>query len=83
MDYTALAAYFVALVVYAASPGPIMAVLVARSLGKDWKGKLSPVLYAAAIGLSFIQPWMAGSLYVFVALMWLVPDKRIERVVQE
>ena len=56
---------------------------LAQALGKDWKGKLSPVLYAAAIGLSFIQPWMAGSLYVFVALMWLVPDKRIERVVQE
>jgi uncharacterized membrane protein len=56
---------------------------LAQSLGKDWKGKLSPVLYATAIGLSFIQPWLAGCVYVFVALMWLVPDKRIERVVHE
>ena len=56
---------------------------LAQSLGKDWKGKLSPALYAAAIALSFVRPWLAGSIYVFVALMWLVPDKRIERVVHE
>lgn len=56
---------------------------LARAIGKDWKGKLSPVLYAAAIGLSFIRPWLAGCIYVFVALMWLVPDRRIERVVKE
>jgi uncharacterized membrane protein len=56
---------------------------LAQALGKDWKGKLSPVLYATAIGLSFVCPWLAGSIYVFVALMWLVPDKRIERIVRE
>jgi uncharacterized membrane protein len=56
---------------------------LAKAIGKDWKGKLSPVLYAAAIGASFIQPWLAGCIYVFVALMWLVPDRRIERVVDE
>jgi uncharacterized membrane protein len=56
---------------------------LAQSLGKDWKGKLSPVLYAAAIALSFFAPLLAGGLYVFVALIWLVPDKRIERVVEE
>ena len=56
---------------------------LAASLGKDWKGKLSPVLYATGIGLSFIQPWVAGSVYVAVALMWFIPDKRIERVVAE
>jgi len=56
---------------------------LAQALGKDWKGKLSPVLYAAAIGLSIVRPWLAGSIYVFVALMWLVPDRRIERVVSE
>jgi len=56
---------------------------LAKAIGKDWKGKLSPVLYAAGIGASFIRPWLAGCIYVFVALMWLVPDRRIERVVQE
>jgi uncharacterized membrane protein len=56
---------------------------LARALGKDWKGKLSPLLYAAGIGVSFVRPWIAGCIYVFVAMMWLVPDKRIERVVQE
>jgi uncharacterized membrane protein len=55
---------------------------LATSVGKDWKGKLSPVLYAIGIGVSFIKPWLAGSLYVVVALMWLVPDKRLERVVE-
>ena len=56
---------------------------LAQALGKDWKGKLSPLLYAAGIGVSFLRPWLAGCIYVFVALMWLVPDKRIERVIQE
>jgi uncharacterized membrane protein len=56
---------------------------LAKAIGKDWKGKLSPVLYAAAIGASFIHAWLAGCIYVFVALMWLVPDRRIERVVDE
>jgi hypothetical protein len=44
------------------------------------KGKLLPVLYVAAIPLAFVNPWIAGSLYIFVALLWLVPDRRIERV---
>jgi uncharacterized membrane protein len=56
---------------------------LARALGKDWKGKLSPVLYATGIGASFIRPWLAGWIYLGVALMWLVPDRRIERVVEE
>jgi uncharacterized membrane protein len=56
---------------------------LAKAIGGDWKGKLSPVLYAVAIALSFIRPWLAGCIYVFVALMWLVPDKRIERLVSE
>jgi uncharacterized membrane protein len=55
---------------------------LAIAIGKDWKGKLSPVLYAAAIGASFIRPWLAGSIYVLVALLWLVPDRRIERVLE-
>jgi len=56
---------------------------LAASLGRDLKGKLSPVLYAAGIASSFFQPWFAGGIYTFVALMWLVPDRRIERVVDE
>jgi uncharacterized membrane protein len=54
--------------------------LLASAIGSDWKGKLSPALYLAAIPLSFVSPWIASSLYVFVALIWLVPDRRIERV---
>jgi uncharacterized membrane protein len=48
------------------------------ALGRDLKGKLSPALYAAAIPLAFVNEWIAVGLYVFVALMWLVPDRRIE-----
>lgn len=54
--------------------------LLASAVGKDWKGKLSPVLYFIAIPLAFVGPWIANGLYVFVALLWLVPDRRIERV---
>ena len=56
---------------------------LAASLGKDWKGKLSPMLYAIAIGLAFVQPWIAASIYIGVALMWLIPDQRVARVIQE
>jgi uncharacterized membrane protein len=54
--------------------------LLASAIGKDWKGKLSPVLYLVAIPLPFVNSWIASGLYVLVALMWLVPDRRIERV---
>jgi uncharacterized membrane protein len=54
--------------------------LLAAAIGKDRKGKLSPVLYLAAIPLAFVSPWISSGLYVFVALLWLVPDRRIERV---
>jgi uncharacterized membrane protein len=56
---------------------------LAASLGRDLKGKLPPVLYAAGIAASFLQPWFAGCIYTLVALMWLIPDRRIERVVDE
>ncbi len=56
---------------------------LAKSIGHDNKGKLSPVLYATAIGLSFFRPWIAGCIYVGVALMWLVPDRRLESVVEK
>jgi uncharacterized membrane protein len=54
--------------------------MLAAAIGKDGKGKLSPVFYLAGILLAFVSPWISGGLYMFVALMWLVPDRRIERV---
>jgi len=53
--------------------------LLAQAVGGEWKGELSLVLYVAAIPLAFVSPWIAAGLYVFVALLWLVPDRRIER----
>jgi uncharacterized membrane protein len=53
---------------------------LAHALGSDWKGKLSPVLYLAAIGLAFVSQWIALAIYVLVALMWLIPDRRLERL---
>jgi len=55
--------------------------ILAQALGKDFKGKLSPVLYLSAIPLAFLSPWISSSLYIFTALIWLVPDRRIERAV--
>jgi uncharacterized membrane protein len=52
---------------------------LARALGSDWKGKSSLALYAIGIGLAFVNRWIALAIYVFVALMWLVPDRRLER----
>jgi uncharacterized membrane protein len=54
--------------------------LLAKAVGKDIKGKLSVVFYAAAIALAFFNHWFSQAIYVLVALMWLVPDRRIERV---
>jgi len=52
---------------------------LADAVGVDWKGKLSPALYFMAIPLAFLNPWISICVYIFVALMWLVPDPRIER----
>lgn len=52
---------------------------LAHALGRDMKGKISPFLYIAAIALAFVSPWLSMALYTAVALMWLVPDRRIER----
>jgi uncharacterized membrane protein len=54
--------------------------LLATAIGKDWKGKLSPALYLAAIPLAFASVWISDALFIFVAFLWLVPDRRIERV---
>ena len=53
--------------------------VLARALGTDYKGKMSPVLYMVAIPAAFVQEWIAYTLYVVVALIWLIPDPRIER----
>jgi len=52
---------------------------LALAVGGDWKGKASPLFYLAAIPLAFVSPWISCALYVAVALIWLVPDRRIER----
>jgi len=57
--------------------------LLARAVGGDWKGKLSPLLYLTAIVLAFVSVWLADALYLFVALLWLVPDRRIERILEQ
>jgi uncharacterized membrane protein len=57
--------------------------LLARALGADFKGKASIVTYILAIPCAFASPWISGALYVAVALMWLVPDRRIERVLAD
>jgi len=53
---------------------------LASALGADIKGKLSPFVYLIAIGTAFMHPWVSVALFVFMALVWLVPDRRIERV---
>lgn len=50
-----------------------------KAIGKDFKGKISPVIYVIAIILAFVNQWISDALYVLVALMWLIPDRRIER----
>jgi uncharacterized membrane protein len=54
--------------------------ILKRAIGSDWKGKLSPLLYVVAIVLAFVSPWLAVSIYVLAAIMWVIPDRRIERV---
>jgi uncharacterized membrane protein len=56
--------------------------LLAAAIGSDWKGKLSPIAYVAALPLAFVSPWIAIALYSAVALLWIVPDRRIERALR-
>ncbi|MDB6110756.1 MAG: hypothetical protein JWR69_2506 [Pedosphaera sp.] len=76
--FMAAIAYYILQRTIIAHQGPDS--LLAAAIGKDWKGKLSPVLYLLAVALAFVNPWISSSLYVLVALMWLIPDPRIERV---
>ena len=57
--------------------------LVAQAVGREWKGKLSLVLYVAAIPLAFVSSWIATGLYAFAAFLWLIPDRRIERELEK
>jgi uncharacterized membrane protein len=61
----------------AAGPGSALAI----ALGRDWKGKLSVVIYAVAILLAFVNSWLGFGLYVVVAVIWFIPDRRIEKTV--
>ncbi|MDB5810947.1 MAG: hypothetical protein JWN94_3069 [Betaproteobacteria bacterium] len=54
--------------------------LLKKAVGGDWKGKASPIFYLTAIAAAFWAQWIAQALYVLVALLWLVPDRRIEKV---
>lgn len=74
----AAAAYFVLQAAIIAAQGPDSR--LRRAVGRDAKGKASLVLYAAALPLAFVNNWISIGIYVFVALMWLVPDRRIERL---
>jgi uncharacterized membrane protein len=56
---------------------------LALAIGKDYKGLASIITYTVAIGLSFVQSWIAFALYIAVALMWFIPDRRIEKVYKE
>jgi uncharacterized membrane protein len=54
--------------------------ILKKAIGRDWKGKLSPVLYLVAIAATLRSPWIAQAVYVTAALIWLIPDRRIESV---
>jgi uncharacterized membrane protein len=76
----AAAAYWVLQQAIIASEGETS--VLKRAVGTDWKGKLSPVMYLIAIVLTFWSPWVAQAIYASVALLWLVPDRRIEHALR-
>jgi TMEM175 potassium channel family protein len=57
--------------------------VLAVALGNDIKGRISPMLYLAGIALAFVSPWFSISIYILVAVIWLVPDRRIEKAIRE
>jgi len=74
----AAVAYYILAQVLIAAHGADSA--LAKAIGRDFKGKVSMALYAVALPLAFVDPWLACASYVIVAVIWLVPDRRIERV---
>jgi uncharacterized membrane protein len=71
-------AYYVLQQTIIRAEGP--ASILKKAVGRDWKGKVSPVLYVIAIVATLVSPWIAQAILVTVALMWLIPDRRIENV---
>jgi TMEM175 potassium channel family protein len=69
-------AYYILQQLIIASQGPDS--ILKKAVGTDWKGKLSPLVYITAIPMAFVSRWISLALYVFIALIWLVPDRRIE-----
>ena len=57
--------------------------ILKKAVRSDVKGKVSPLLYLIGIGFSFYSQWISGAIYIFVALMWLIPDTRIEKIIKE
>ena len=76
----AACAYWILEQAIIASEGP--ASVLKNAVGRDWKGKLSPILYVIGIATTFWSTWLAQAAYVSVALIWLVPDRRIERALR-
>lgn len=76
----AAVAYWILQQLIIASQGPDS--ILKKAVGSDWKGRLSPIPYAVAIPAAFWWQWVSLSLYVFVALLWLIPDRRIENVLR-
>jgi len=74
--FAAAIAYTILVRVLLAAPGNE---LLASALGSDFKGKISMVIYVTAIPLAFLRPSLACVLYILVAAIWLIPDRRIER----
>ena len=57
--------------------------VLAKAVGKDIKGKLSPILYIVGIVFSWINTWISGAIFILVAFIWLIPDKRIEKTIED
>ena len=74
-------AYFILQQAIIASQGPTS--VLHKAIGGDWKGKVSPLLYVAGIASSVFSSWAAQAIYVFVALLWLIPDRRIEHALRQ
>ncbi len=71
-------AYYLLQLAIVRSQGPDS--ILKKAVGRDWKGKLSPVLYIAAIVTTLLAPWISEGIFVAAALIWLIPDRRIEKV---
>jgi uncharacterized membrane protein len=74
-------AYYILQQVIISAQGPDS--VLKKAVGSDWKGKVSPLLYAVAIAIALWLPWASLTIYVLVALIWLVPDRRIEHALAE